>query len=160
MAGTLNMAQHVMAAYDPDGKGQFTKDDVQTALDKAGNSTQTADAVIKQWDADLNGSVTFEDVMATTLFYMNGLKAETLASSVQSATISAESTLTTAQNWANNVLGLFDTDKKNYIALNDIANLYAKQPSLGDITQAADTMSRWDLNGDGQVNKEIGRAHV
>ena len=154
MAGTLNMAQHVMAAYDPDGKGQFTKDDVQTALDKAGNSTQTADAVIKQWDADLNGSVTFEDVMATTLFYMNGLKAETLASSVQSATISAESTLTTAQNWANNVLGLFDTDKKNYIALNDIANLYAKQPSLGDITQAADTMSRWDLNGDGQVNKD------
>ena len=152
MTGTLNMAQHVMAAYDPDSKGQFAKADVQAALDKAGNSTQSADAVIKQWDANLDGLVTFEDVMATTLFYMNGLKAENLAAASQSTKISAQSTLSNAQTWAGNVLGLFDVDKKNYITLTDIANLYAKQPSLGDITQAADTMARWDINGDGKVN--------
>ena len=153
MSGTLDMAQHVMAAYDPDSKGQFTKADVQTALEKNGNSTQSADAVIKQWDANQDGSVTFDDVMATTLFYLNGLKAETLAAPPQSSTVSAQSTLSTAQTWASNVLALFDTDKKNYITLTDIANLYAKQPSLGDVTQAADTLAKWDLNGDGHVNQ-------
>jgi Ca2+-binding EF-hand superfamily protein len=152
MSGALNMAQHVMAAYDPDGTGQFTKADVQKALDKAANSTQTADSVIKQWDADLNGTVTFEDVMATTLFYLNGLKAETLAATAQNNTVTAQSTLATAQTWAGNVLSLFDTDKKNYITLTDIANLYAKQPSLGDVTQAADTLAKWDLDGNGQVS--------
>lgn len=153
MSGTLDMAQHVMAAYDPDSKGQFTKADVQTALEKNGNSTQSADAVIKQWDANQDGSVTFDDVMATTLFYLNGLKAETLAATPQSSTVTAQSTLSTAQTWASNVLALFDTDKKNYITLTDIANLYAKQPSLGDVTQAADTLAKWDLNGDGQVSQ-------
>jgi Ca2+-binding EF-hand superfamily protein len=153
MSGALDMAQHVMTAYDPDSKGQFTKADVQAALDKNGNSTQSADAVIKQWDANLDGSVTFEDVMATTLFYLNGLKAETLAATPQSATVSAQSTLSTAQTWASNVLALFDTDKKNYITLTDIATLYAKQPALGDVTQAADTLAKWDLNGDGQVSQ-------
>ena len=153
MSGTLDMAQHVMAAYDPDSKGQFTKADVQAALEKNGNSTQSADAVIKQWDANLDGSVTFEDVMATTLFYLNGLKAETLAAPPQSSTVSAQSTLSTAQTWASNVMALFDTDKKNYITLTDIATLYAKQPSLGDVTQAADTLAKWDLNGDGQVSQ-------
>ena len=152
MSGALDMAQHVMAAYDPDSKGQFTKADVQTALDKASSSKQTADAVIKQWDANLDGSVTFEDVMATTLFYLNGLKAETLAAPPQSTTVSAQSTLSTAQTWASNVMAQFDTDKKNYITLTDIANLYAKQPSLGDVTQAADTLSKWDSDGNGQVS--------
>ena len=153
MTGALNMAQHVMSAYDPNSSGQFTKTDVQSALDKAGNTTQTADSVIAQWDANADGKVTFEDVMATTLSYLNGLTPTQIAAKSSGTTVTAQSTLTTAQTWASNVLTLFDTDKKNYITLTDIANLYAKQPSLGDVTQAADTMNRWDINGDGKATQ-------
>ena len=154
MSGALNMAQHVMAAYDPHTTGQFKESDVQTALDKTSTTNQTAQAVIKQWDANQDGSVTFEDVMATTLFYLKGLKAEQLAAPPPSEAISAPTTLSQAQTWANNVLSLFDSDKKHYITLTDIANLYAKQPSLGDVTQAADTLNQWDLNADGRVTQD------
>ena len=153
MTGALDMAQKVMSTYDPNSQGQFTKADVQTALDKAANTTQTADGVIAQWDANQDGAVTFADVMATTLSYLNGLTPTQIAVQAPSTTITAQSTLTTAQTWASNVLSLFDTDKKNYLTLTDIANLYAKQPALGDVTQAADTMYKWDVNGDGSVTK-------
>ena len=154
MTGALDMAQHVMYAYDPGSTGQFTKADVQSALDKAGNTTQTADSVIAQWDANADGIVTFDDVMATTLSYLNALTPTQIAATPQSSTITAQSTLTTAQTWAANVLTLFDTDKKNFLTLTDIANLYAKQPSLGDVTQAADTLNKWDINGDGKITKD------
>jgi len=153
MTGALDMAQKVMSTYDPKSQGQFTKTDVQAALDQAANTTQTADAVMKQWDANQDGTVTFADVMATTLSYLNGLTPTQIAAQAPSTTITAQSTLTTAQTWASNVLALFDTDKKNYVTLTDIANVYAKQPSLGDVTQAADTLNKWDVNGDGSVTQ-------
>jgi Ca2+-binding EF-hand superfamily protein len=153
MKGALDMAQRVMATYDVNNTGQFTKTDVQSVLDNASNTTQTADAVIKQWDANGDGNVTFQDVMATTLSYLEGLTPDKLTLPAQSTTITSQSTLTTAQTWASNVLSLFDTDKKGYITLTDIANLYAKQPSLGDVTQAADTLNQWDIDGDGQVTQ-------
>lgn len=153
MTGALDMAQKVMSTYDPNSQGPFSKADVQAALDKAANTTQTADGVIAQWDANQDGTVTFADVMATTLSYLNGLTPSQIAAQAPSTTITAQSTLTTAQTWASNVLALFDTDKKNFITLTDIANLYAKQPSLGDVTQAADTLNKWDINGDGSVTK-------
>ena len=54
---------------------------------------------------------------------------------------------------ADALMAAYDTTKKGYVTLSDIASAWINDPTLGDISQLANTVQAWDASGDGQITR-------
>jgi len=55
---------------------------------------------------------------------------------------------------ADGLMAAYDTAKKGYVTLSDIASAWINDPTLGDISQLANTVQAWDASGDGQITRD------
>jgi Ca2+-binding EF-hand superfamily protein len=116
-------ADQLMARYDTTGKGYFDEADLVaawTANPDLGDPATAAD-VIAAWDDNGDGKVTKDEVL-------NGLS--TMA-------------------YASQLLQQFDPSGNGYITLSDVTD----QNSAG-MTNAVETLTSWDQNGDGKVTED------
>ena len=54
---------------------------------------------------------------------------------------------------ADALMAAYDTTGKGYVTLADIASAWINDPTLGDISQLANTVQAWDISGDGQITR-------
>lgn len=55
---------------------------------------------------------------------------------------------------ADGLMAAYDIAKKGYVTLSDIASAWINDPTLGDISQLANTVQAWDASGDGQITRD------
>ena len=55
---------------------------------------------------------------------------------------------------ADALMAAYDKTKKGYVTLSDIASAWINDPTLGDISQLANTVQAWDASGDGQITRD------
>ena len=55
---------------------------------------------------------------------------------------------------ADALMAAYDTTKKGSVTLSDIASAWINDPTLGDISQLANTVQAWDASGDGQITRD------
>ena len=54
---------------------------------------------------------------------------------------------------ADALMAAYDKTGKGYVTLADIASAWINDPTLGDISQLANTVQAWDISGDGQITR-------
>ena len=54
---------------------------------------------------------------------------------------------------ADALMASYDKTGKGFVTLADIASAWINDPTLGDISQLANTMQAWDTSGDGQITR-------
>ena len=117
-------------------------------------SAYQANAMLETYDRNGDQSVTLNE-----LLYVAPVNAPETSDSTQPTSDATQTNPTppqplTAEERADDLLSLYDTQAKGYIDISDIISAWVNDPSLGDVSQAGNAISVWDRDGDEQVTRD------
>jgi Ca2+-binding EF-hand superfamily protein len=132
--------------FDTSGKGYFDQSDIQTFIDAnpAQYGAYSASSILAQWDVNGDGQVSPSDILATMV--SNAVNAAAIPTTIERVYAKAKDT-------ADATMELFDTKGQGTVTQESIATATLFDPTLGLPSDAATTLSAWDMNGDGKVTE-------
>jgi len=138
-------AANVFSGLDADKSGTLSHAEFMAGLGVDSSTTQTP-------ASPANPTAPANDTSSQTAT-SNSTGADSTSSAAPTPDAS-DALVADATSQADQALALFDPSGKGYFDANDVAAAFSKNPSLGDPTTAAQTVSAWDDNGDGKVTRD------
>ncbi len=132
-------SMEMMTAFDKDGDKAISLDE----LSGAGSSSTTTPT---------DGSTTSPTDGSTTPTDEAAPDPATTDPATTTPTDTAEPPQTPAER-ADALMAQYDATNKGYVTLEDIASAWVNDPTLGDVSQLANTVQAWDANGDGKITR-------
>lgn len=142
-------SMEMMSALDKDGDKVISLDELSGAASAQDPATTPGDGAKTD---PANTDPTQTDPATTDPATTDPGGADQTTTDPASDTTTTQPAQTPAER-ADALMAKYDTTNKGYVTLEDIAGAWINDPTLGDVSELANTIQAWDANGDGKITR-------